>query len=279
MDTLGNVEWTKQIFSGKDITSNSFVIDEDDFIISGSFKESLIIDSDTTIVYDTLRDMFVMKLNEWGNMIWIDHYAVGSDPIPDIQLDYNKNILITGNLYGNITIGNFTVSSNTTHDQFFARLSTDGVCLGIENFGKVSGWNKIISDLNNDLLIVGHYKDSLVIDDQTINNTGYQSFFIAKHDSTINQIEEPTKSTTSNELIIIPNPNDGTCRIQFPAEVNPLKEAMLYIYDSEGRMLEEIPVLKNQPAAKIELDYLAKGLYLAKLVQGTKSYNGKIVFQ
>ncbi|MCF8370727.1 MAG: T9SS type A sorting domain-containing protein [Bacteroidales bacterium] len=285
-DTSGNLEWYKTITSESNVQSYSFDVDaNNNIVIAGSFTNNLIVDSDTLHSLSTNPETFLLKLNSTANLLWMQNFAISDTVLnsyyPNVSLDHNNNILLSGVISGHADFGTFSVESNTGTDQFIARFLPNGTCLGVEYFGKTErNPCRVKADQSNNLIVSGCFRDTLSIGNNTFISTEWgRSFFIAKHDSTITQIEVPAKSTVAYELIIIPNPNDGTCSIQFPAEVNPLKEAMLYIYDSEGRMLEEIPVLKNQPAAKIELDYLAKGIYLAKLVQGNKSYNGKIVFQ
>ncbi|MEA3445896.1 MAG: T9SS type A sorting domain-containing protein [Bacteroidota bacterium] len=212
-------------------------------------------------------------------LIGIFHFSVYT--LPKIDTDFSVALLHRndGIISGDAVIGQYNLTSTNTIDQFIARFDSAGTCLGIEHFGPVSNYNMdVVVDSNNEIIVSAKITENLYLDQYLIEFDGYKNYYLAKHDSTINQIGEPTKSIATSELIIIPNPSDGTCSIQWPDEVNSLKEATLYIYDNEGRLLEKIAVLKNQAQAKLKLDYLAKGIYHAKLQQGNKSYTGKIVF-
>ena len=164
-------------------------------------------------------------------------------------------------------------------DQLIAKFDPNGNCLGLEYFGPFLVDYRIISDNSNNIITTGKISEPLFIGHHTLNPNGNRNFYLAKHDSTITHIEEPIKSSEFEELVIMPNPMDGTCTILLPESVNPAQEATLLVYNSQGQVLKRIAISKGQEQAKIELDLVAKGLYPVKLVQGNRNYTGRIMFQ
>ena len=83
----------------------------------------------------------------------------------------------------------------------------------------------------------------------------------------------------NNQLIIYANPNQGKCNITIPDEFQHEKNLTLSIFDNNGKLIQQIPVQMNENKIKLNLQAEAKGIYNVTLSNGSKSYNGKIVFE
>ena len=78
---------------------------------------------------------------------------------------------------------------------------------------------------------------------------------------------------------IYPNPTTGTCSITIPEDFLQESSLTLFIYDSSGKLLQQISIDNEAENFNLKLEYKAKGVYPVVLSNGKKSYNGKIVFE
>ena len=83
----------------------------------------------------------------------------------------------------------------------------------------------------------------------------------------------------NNQLIIYANPNAGKCNITIPDEFQNEANLSLYIFDSNGKLIQQIPVQMNENQVKLNLEAEAKGIYNVTLSNGISSFKGKIVFE
>jgi len=81
------------------------------------------------------------------------------------------------------------------------------------------------------------------------------------------------------QLLIYPNPNTGTCTITIPEEFLYENNLTLSIYDNLGKLVQQIATEKGVEELNMPLNLQAKGVYVAILSNGKKSYSGKIVFE
>ena len=96
--------------------------------------------------------------------------------------------------------------------------------------------------------------------------------------SPITWVQQPLDSPT-NTLLIYANPNTGQCRITIPEEFLHEKELSLEIYDQTGRLIQQARMRIVGNSIELDIRAQAKGIYLAVLSNGKKSYQGKIVFE
>lgn len=80
-------------------------------------------------------------------------------------------------------------------------------------------------------------------------------------------------------LIISPNPSDGIFSIILP--YSEIKEAVLQVFNTHGsRVFEkEYADLSNSPVISASLDSPEPGIYLVRLITGTKSVSGKLLIR
>ena len=94
----------------------------------------------------------------------------------------------------------------------------------------------------------------------------------------VSEFEDP-KSDSGEQLTIYPNPNTGTCNIVIPEEFLYESFLTLSIYDAGGILVQQTEILSETEDLNIKLDQKAKGIYMAVLSNGKRSYRGKIVFK
>src|SRR5690606_11884504 len=121
-----------------------------------------------------------------------------------------------------------------------------------------------------------HFIDSLQIGSVS-RSLGSADAFVAKI-STITMIPE-FKSSASGQLLIYANPNDGTCTIELPQEFRWTNGLMLRIHDAQGRLVQSIPLRKEQGRVELDIRAQAKGIYPVVVTDGQQRYSGTIVFE
>jgi hypothetical protein len=281
-DTMGNVIWgTRFGGTGGNYGVNIDFDNYDNMYICGSFMDTLIYNTDT-IIASSLRDMFFAKLDINGNLIWIKQsfasgalgaYAYG------LVTDDEGSSYLTGKFSGNASFGTINLNTSNTTDMFVARYDSAGNCIGVVNFGEAIGYG-VQTDNSGSVYCSGSFTGDVSIGSTNLINTsggGYTDIFLAKLDAI-------TGGTTggragSNELVIYANPNSGSFNIKVPGEVRTFKNAVLIIYDNNGRETSRFALDKENDFPRFDIVNAAKGMYTVKLVQGDKSYTGKLVVQ
>ncbi|MBL0341671.1 MAG: hypothetical protein IPP71_12460 [Bacteroidetes bacterium] len=180
LDSIGHVKWI-HTFSGPGINGGSGLkIDASlNIYITGSFQDSIQLGS--LKLYDTAKDFFLSKFDENGNIIWgvqancDGNYAAGLDLI----IDFDGNCCLSGYFSGNAHFGNFNLSTSNTSDMFIAKYNSNGVCLGIKNFGYASG-SSIALDNDNHIICSGEFFNTVNIGSNNFTSFGGQDIYLAK---------------------------------------------------------------------------------------------------
>ncbi len=87
------------------------------------------------------------------------------------------------------------------------------------------------------------------------------------------------KTSLDGQLLIYANPNDGTCLIELPESVQFTEGLVLKISDSQGRLVQSIPIRRSEEKIALDIRAQAKGMYPVELTDGKQRYTGTIVFQ
>jgi hypothetical protein len=281
-DINGNVKWLK-LAGGN--SGFEFSIDKKgNSYICGIFQGIGYFD---TIVLanplPTQSDAFIAKYNILGEIQWAKQLnATGGAWGMSISANNDGSAYMTGYFSGTANFGIYTITASTTQDMFVARYDSNGVCLGVRNFGKAQG-TAIYVNQNHEFWVAGSFlSPTVTIGNITFTNyttSGYPSdLFVAKGDAPIG-IETYNERKTANSLQIYANPNKGTCNITIPDELLYEQHLVLTIYDMSGKIIQQEQVQIEQEKVKVNLEAEAKGIYNVTLGNKTKMYSGKIVFE
>jgi len=284
VDTGGSAMWIKRYGTYSNTYGISFDVDnQNNIYFTGYFEDSASF-GNVTIYHNppTWSDFFIAKLNSIGNAIWVEQSNssggnIGTTAVA-LKSDGDGNVYITGTFSGNANFGNFNITSSTNADMFVARYNTNGVCLGVRNFGTATG-GRFVTDNNENIIIGGKFINTVIIGSQSLTSTNnlFSDIFIAKSDG-ITSIPEAERSA-NNQLIIYANPNAGKCNITIPNEFQHEKKLSLSIFANNGKLIQQIPVEMNESKIKLNLQTEPKGIYTVTLTNGKKNYYGKIVFE
>jgi hypothetical protein len=85
--------------------------------------------------------------------------------------------------------------------------------------------------------------------------------------------------STSGELHIYANPNNGICTIDLPEELRLTDDLMLSVFDNTGQLVQRVPLRYNEQGVRLDIRAQARGIYHVELGDGQQRYTGTIVFE
>lgn len=139
------------------------------FFFSGSFKDTMVIGTQTLISQSTGWDMFLSKFDAGNNFLWAksfggdDNYS-GQNSIEgfNFTLDSQGNIVMVGSFAGTFIVNADTLRSvNNWQDAFIAKCDSSGNFIWIKHIAAraAEGFSRIFLDLNNNISAMGGYVD------------------------------------------------------------------------------------------------------------------------
>ena len=278
-DLMGNLIWAKR-FGGS--THNDaalgFEVDSNrNLYLTGQYSDTLQIDGN--ILFNQQPDMFVAKFDSSGTNLWVrgSHSdGVTGAYASEIAKDTEGKFYIIGGFSGSAQFGGFNLSTTNDQDMFLARYDENGNCIGVKNFGSAQGFLVRITS-SNEIFVCGIFENTVTIGGATFTSYGMQDGFVAKADA-ITAIDEG-KRLSNLELLIYSNPNQGTFNIKVPESVTTFKNALLLIFDATEKEVARFSLDESNENPHFDISKSAKGLYTVKLIQGDKSYSGKLIVQ
>jgi hypothetical protein len=115
----GNLLWARQTNSTIAAYGNGIIPDsEGNCYATGWFQGTTKFGNDS-IVADTYRDLFLAKYDGEGNFIGATHFGQAEGDL--VSLDSNDNPYVEGNFWGDVTIGQNTLTSYGSADIFLAQ--------------------------------------------------------------------------------------------------------------------------------------------------------------
>ena len=193
-----------------------------------------------------------------------------------VATDGSVGVYMAGDFDGMAQFGNDTLISGSWSDMFLVRYSSDGNCEGVRQYtyGHIAHFTV---DYSGNVNLAGTFKNTLNIGPNTFISYGDDDLFVAKC-SAITGIEEKPKSKQP-QLFIYANPTNGKCTITLPNDFKNGKNLLLQIFDSQGKMIQKIPIEVSDEKIGVDISEEAKGIYYLILSNGKKNYSGKIIFE
>ena len=167
-------------------------VDKDDnIIISGAFGNGGIDASidNFTVISSGNSDVFVAKLDNQGNVIWINNFGSNEADKPSgIDTDDKGDIYVTGYFKDIINFGNQSIASNGEMDLFVSKISTLGNLLWFYSAGGISfDYGNNIEVLDSCIYISGNFQDIVDFGSGPIPSLGsYDIFFLSLDTSNTN---------------------------------------------------------------------------------------------
>jgi len=181
-DSTGNELWIKRIGGDFDDKARAIAIDTAGYVyFSGSFNHSIIL-QDTVYVSHGEQDLFLVKMNPSGDIIWTKHWGgKQSDEINGISIDSSGNLFTLGSFRGTTIMDQDTISSfDRQSDILFLKFDRTGECLWWKIFFGTSEdlGHTILTDYSDKICLMGSFTDDLATDQEPIFSRGIKDIFI-----------------------------------------------------------------------------------------------------
>jgi hypothetical protein len=180
----GNLLWIKSAGGIGLDGAMSLICSDSLLFVAGEFRDSVYFDN-TLLVSSGNSDIFLACLDFEGNYKWIKQAGGLYYDVPrSISIDNNSDIIIAGhiNTSANFGITDTSVFTYGSIDPFVAKYSSAGEFLWVNSFGSIAEDRgiSVISDINNNLFLHGHFYGTAYFDTITLQSTGIEDYFICK---------------------------------------------------------------------------------------------------
>jgi len=184
----GNVLWAqKGGGSSGDYAYSVAADDSDNSYVTGFFFSPSITFGSITLTTVGGDDMYIVKYDADGNVLWAKNAGGISDVAQSVTIDPSGNVYVTG-YFGTptITFGPITLTNDafdTTNDIYIVKYDGDGNVIWATSVPGISQdfVNSITADASGNIYLAGYFYSSyLAFDSIILSSTGYFDMFIAK---------------------------------------------------------------------------------------------------
>ena len=182
----GDVLWAKQAVGedfGESISYDLICDQNKNVIVTGYFDDTTIFQDTTLYSYDGSTDIFIVKYDTNGDLIWIVQAGGDYDDAGDaITVDESGNIYIAGDFQNAATFGSITLTPlNSARNVFYGALNSSGTFQWVE---QSTGSNYAIPlsihyNQINGIAISGRYEIDFAIGDSSFASNGSGNIFLA----------------------------------------------------------------------------------------------------
>ncbi len=162
-------------------------------LVTGYFYSPAITFGSTTLTNSGGADLFVVKYDAGGNVLWADKAGGASQDMGScIRTDLNGNVFVTGNfqsssiVFGSTTLTNADNSGNTS-DLFIVKYDPNGTVLWAKRAGGTGTdmGTGVGCDTNGNVFVTGYFTDNYIVfgNDTAFNSSNWnEDIFLVKYD-------------------------------------------------------------------------------------------------
>ncbi len=184
--TDGTLNWVKQIGGterdqGYALTTDS----ENNIYLSGIFKDTVNF-GDTIFISYGEYDIFTAKLDNAGNIIWINQAGgTGTDIGISMVSDNSDNIYLTGSFEDTAAFNGTSLISLGYQDIFIAKYNSSGNLVWAHQAGGDWGAQgaSVTTDASANLYVSGIFGGTAFFGNDTVVSNGWFDIFLAKYDN------------------------------------------------------------------------------------------------
>ena len=206
-DPLGNVLWAKNAGSSEGAHGRSIAVDgSGNCYVTGYYGSSISFGS-TTLTSAGMADIFVVKYDPSGNVIWAKSFGgLGADQGMSIAVDGVGNSYVTGHFisssssFGSITLTN--AGGTNKNDAFVVKLDISGSVLWAKSAGGTDHefGRDITVDGNGNSYVTGEFVSSTSSFGSTnLTNAGGTDVFLAKYNASGNLLWAKSAGGTGSD--------------------------------------------------------------------------------
>lgn len=185
----GDLDWVRSCGGSLSDRGQDLKVDKNNNILVTGYFESTAIFGDTSVTSLGYEDIFIVKYNSQGDLLWLVHAGgVGRSEGLCIANDANNNIYVSGYFEETLSIGTFTLSAGNFSTIFLAKISENGNVLWakqavMQDFGE-SFTNDLICDSNGNIMVTGYFNDTFILPDTTFYSfDGSDDIFLIKYNT------------------------------------------------------------------------------------------------
>ena len=188
-DSFGNLLWAKSAGGSNDEIGYGITTDAiGNVYLTGSFSSPLVIFGNDTLINAGSRDIFIVKYNSFGNVVWAKSVGgTGDDEGNGIATDSVENVYVTGYFYSpSIYIGTDTLINMGYHNVITIKSDSSGNVIWAKSFGgsSVDEGFGITANTRGDIFVTGNFQSpSIILGVDTLTNTGSYNVFVVKFNS------------------------------------------------------------------------------------------------
>lgn len=264
----GNVLWVKTAGgSNNDGGCNAAIDLAGNVYLSGIYGSTSISFGSDTLTNMGLADLFIVKYDSLGNIIWVKdagsngvEFASGyTDPLGDFYLlagfYYSASLIL-----GTDTINNSDTTVNNAVI-FIAKYDNLGNVIWVKSTDAPAAhlYDVAFDNLNN-IYIAGDYGSNINFGTTSFSNAGSYDVFVAKLNTSIVGIEQ---SVIEPNTSFHPNPFNTLAVKQLKA---PIQDGVLSVYNQFGQVVKQINNI-NGNTITIKGDNLTNGIYFVQLTE------------
>jgi hypothetical protein len=187
-DNQGNVIWARRDGGiGLEIPHSITVDALNNIIVTGRFSSNSITFGTTTLLQAGSMDVFLVKYDPAGNVLWAKGAGGGSnDEGYSVNTDASGNIYVAGYFTQPSNFGTIKLTSEGISDMFLAKYDPSGNVMWAKNAGGKGDdrANAVKTDASGNSYVTGFYtNDSISFGSVIIPNKAVDNSFVAKYDS------------------------------------------------------------------------------------------------
>ncbi|CAA6817179.1 MAG: Unknown protein [uncultured Aureispira sp.] len=183
IDSAGHFQWaTSATGWGYESAYDISLSPNGNLLVTGYYENNLDFGS-FSLLANNLRDVFIMALDQQGNPLWLESLSGPSVEYGrSIATDTSNNIYLTGVFRDFLYPNGGTLSGFGSYDAFLAKYDPTGQLLWIKAMGGPSADEGycVNVDPKQDIVLVGWYDRSMLIDTLTLNGSKEEDGFAAK---------------------------------------------------------------------------------------------------
>jgi hypothetical protein len=186
-DASGNVLWAKSAGGTGDDSGQSIATDAaGNIYVTGYFISSSITFGTTTLTNAGSNDIFVVKYDAQGNVLWAKREGGAfGDRAFGISTDASNNVIVTGYYCNQITFGSYSINNpGFNNSMFVVKYNSSGNALWA-NGSLCTGFNSGAStttDASGNVYVTGFYSaSSITFGTTTYTNAGARDMFTVKY--------------------------------------------------------------------------------------------------
>lgn len=281
-DPNGTVLWVKVPEGGYDDDAYDITCDNSGgIIINGCSRGDVWLD-EFYIPYCNNSMLFIAKLDENGDFVWVKTFIGESTYSSGIETDETGNIYFGCTFFGNIEIDGSMYVSTGSSDFLVGKLDSYGNTQWAVFAGGLShdGLNNIALSTNSDLYACGHYFHDLSLGQIVLNSPNdHDNVFLSKLTYSVPVVDElnPGNFSQASTFQISPNPIATGGELTIRLGSSDKSPAMLSLFNLKGQCIRTVS-LEAGSTKKLQISQdVPAGMYLLKVKTDLGIYSQKVI--